>query len=105
MKKIALILTMAFLAMTTIPVLAQEALPPDPTLSGRFTAEPAGEFIIFDALILRPLGLASMAVGAAGAAAAYPWANFSHSEDRVTRELILKPYWYTYCRPIGDIDF
>ena len=48
------------LSMTALPVLAQEPLPPDPTLSGRFTAEPLGEFIIFDALVLRPLGLVSM---------------------------------------------
>jgi hypothetical protein len=105
MKKIALILTIALLAMTAIPALAQMPLPPDPTASGRFTAEPAGEFILFDALILRPLGLASMGVGAVGSMAAYPWSRPSHTEDRVTRELIQKPYWYTFCRPIGDIDF
>jgi hypothetical protein len=105
MKKIALILAITMLAITSIPVLAQEVLPPDPTLTGRFTAEPAGEFIIFDALILRPLGLVSMGVGAVGAAASAPWAASSNSQDRVNRELLQKPYWYTFCRPLGDIDF
>ncbi|HYA42470.1 MAG TPA: hypothetical protein VEF34_14275 [Syntrophobacteraceae bacterium] len=105
MKKIALILTIAFLAMTAMPVLAGEALPPDPTLTGRFTAEPAGEFIIFDALVLRPLGLAALGLGAVTSVVAYPMSGPSHSEDRVTRELIQKPYSYTFCRPIGDIDF
>ena len=105
MKRIILILTITLLSMTALPVLAQEPLPPDPTLTGRFTAEPMGEFIIFDVFILRPLGLASMAVGAGSAAVAYPWAKSSHSEDRVKRELLQKPYWYTFCRPVGDIDF
>jgi hypothetical protein len=105
MKRLILILTVTLLAMTALPVLAEEALPPDPTMTGRFTAEPLGEFIIFDAFILRPLGLAAMAVGAGSAIVAYPWSTPSHTEDRVDRELIQKPYWYTFCRPIGDIDF
>ncbi len=106
MKKIILILTaIVLLSMTALPVLAEEPLPPDPTLSGRFTAEPAGEFILFDAFILRPLGLAAMGIGLAGAYGAMPWAIPSHSEGRVQRELIQKPYDYTFCRPLGDIDF
>jgi len=105
MKKIALILTMAFLVMTAVPVLAEEPLPPDPSMTGRFTAEPTGDFIIFDVLVLRPLGLAAMTIGAALSVPAAPWAASSHSEDRVNRELIQKPYWYTFCRPLGDIDF
>jgi len=109
MKRIILILSaIAMLSMTALPVLAQEPLPPDPTLNGRFTldnGEPLGEFIIFDAVILRPLGLVSMGVGAIGAGLAAPWAASSNSQARVNRELIQKPYDYTFCRPLGDIDF
>ncbi len=105
MKRIILILTITLLSMTALPVLAQEVLPPDPTATGRFTAPPTGEFIIWDALILRPMGLAAMAVGAGGAVLAYPWTRSSHSQDRVRRELFQKPYSYTFCRPLGDIDF
>jgi hypothetical protein len=92
MKRIIIILSaIAMLSMTALPVLAQEPLPPDPTLSGRFTAE--------------PLGLVSMGVGALGAVAAAPWAASSNSQNRVDRELIQKPHDYTFCRPLGDIDF
>ena len=91
--------------MTAIPVLAQEVLPPDPTLTGRFTSEPMGEYIVFDAFILRPLGLISMGFGAASAVVAAPWAQSSNSGARTKRELLEKPYWYTFCRPLGDIDF
>lgn len=106
MKRTLLVLTaIAMLFATAVPVLAQEVLPPDPNLSGRITSPPQGEFIIFDALVLRPLGFVSMAVGMVGAAAASPYAASSNSMDRVQRELIDKPYNYTICRPVGDIDF
>jgi len=105
MKRIVLILTLTLLTMTAIPVLADEILPPDPNMTGRITAEPQGEFIFFDIFVLRPLGVVSMALGAASALVANPVASMSHSEDRVEREFIQKPYWYTFCRPVGDIDF
>jgi len=106
MKRTIMILTaIALLSMTAVPVLAQEPLPPDPTMSGRITADPTGEFIIFDVLVLRPLGVVSMATGAVTAAIASPWAKSSNSMDRVQRELVQKPYDYTFCRPVGDIDF
>ncbi|MGC9967498.1 MAG: hypothetical protein ABSE08_19035 [Syntrophobacteraceae bacterium] len=106
MKRIFLILTaIAMLSATAVPLMAQEVLPPDPNMSGRITSPPQGEFIMFDVFILRPLGLASMAVGAVSAAAAAPWAESSNSTNRVQRELIQKPYDYTFCRPVGDIDF
>jgi hypothetical protein len=106
MKRVFLILTaVAMLCATAVPVLAQEVLPPDPNMSGRITSPPQGEFILFDVVILRPLGLASMAVGAAGALVACPWAGSSNSCDRVQRELIDKPYDYTFRRPVGDMDF
>ena len=106
MKRAFLILTaIAMLTATAVPVLAQQPLPPDPNLSGRLTYPPQGEFILFDVFVLRPLGFASMAIGAAGSTVAYPFAKVSNSTDRVQRELIQKPYQYTICRPVGDIDF
>ena len=93
------------LSMTALPVLAQEPLPPDPTLSGRFTAEPLGESTIFDAVILRPLGLVSMGVGASGRRRCRSMGGIFKPQARVDRELIQKPYDYTFCRPLGDIDF
>ena len=106
MKRVALILTViAMLSVTAVPLMAQEVLPPNPGMSGRITSPPQGEFILWDVIILRPLGLASMAAGAVGAVVAAPWADSSNSMDRVQRELIQKPHDYTFCRPVGDIDF
>ncbi len=105
MKRIIPILAITLLSMTALPVLAEQSPPVAPTPTGHSTVEPLGESIIFDALVLRPLGLASMVVGAGTAALACPWAESSNSEDRVQRELLQKPYWYTFSRPLGDIDF
>ncbi|MDR3555964.1 MAG: hypothetical protein P4L55_14500 [Syntrophobacteraceae bacterium] len=106
MKKTMMFLAAIFLAIAVaLPALAQETLPPDPNMSGRFSANPPGEFIIVDAVILRPLGLASMAVGAIGAGLAAPWITSPLSCQRVNRELLQKPAWYTFGRPLGDSDF
>ncbi len=106
MKKIILILTaLAVLSMTAGPSLAQQPLPPDPTLSGDFSSQYMGERIIVDVFILRPIGFAASLVGIGSAAAAYPFAAMSGSTDRVDRELIQKPWAYTFCRPVGDINF
>ncbi len=66
--------------------------------------EPAGELLITDGLILRPAGLAASVVGLAAAVLLTPWAMFSHSEDRLCRELIQKPFRYTFERPLGDVE-
>ncbi len=106
MKKMILVLfAAAVLSMTALPAMAQEVLPPDPTLSGDFSSTSMGERIIFDVFILRPLGAASILIGGASAIPAYPFAQMSNSTDRVDRELIQKPWAYTFCRPVGDINF
>ena len=65
---------------------------------------PPGELMIFDALVLRPLGLVAMAVGLGGAFVTGPFAATSNSGDRVGKQLLEKPAYYTFCRPIGEVD-
>ncbi len=73
--------------------------------------EPSGELILFDVLILRPLGLAATALGTAGAIVAAPWScsdceTRTSQWDLVERKLICEPYNYTFCRPLGGgIDY
>lgn len=94
------------------PLLAEEPLP----LSiSRISFEdydrgPSGELIILDALIFRPLGVASMAVGAIGGILTGPWmlaapcdTLFQSSAD-VQRELVCEPYQYTFERPLGYLE-
>jgi len=68
--------------------------------------EPSGELILFDALILRPLGLVATVVGTAGAVLTAPWAANTCEWDLVERKLIREPADYTFCRPLGGgVDF
>jgi hypothetical protein len=65
--------------------------------------DPPGEFIILDAAIFRPFGIAAMGIGLAGAIISWPWAVTSNSGERVGRRLLQEPFQYTFCRPLGDI--
>lgn len=85
---------------------SQPGCPPTPELAvfeEDVAEDPSGEAIIFDALILRPLGIASMAAGLGGAIVSAPWAESSCSWDVVQRQLLEKPFNYTFCRKLGNI--
>jgi hypothetical protein len=57
--------------------------------------------VLSDILILRPLGIAGMALGTAGAVVATPFALPSGSMGEVGRTLIICPYDFTFNRPLG----
>jgi hypothetical protein len=68
--------------------------------------EPSGELILFDAMILRPLGVVATAVGTVGAAVfVAPWTANTCDWDLVEKKLIREPANYTFCRPLGDVDY
>lgn len=67
--------------------------------------DPPGELILADVLILRPLGIVASAVGLAGSIVSIPFAASSCSGDLVERKLIQEPFDYTWCRPLGDVDY
>jgi hypothetical protein len=56
---------------------------------------------LFDLLILRPMGIASCAVGLAASIVALPFAVTSGSGAEVTEQFITEPFEYTFRRPIG----
>ena len=57
--------------------------------------------VLSDILILRPLGIAGMALGTAAAVVATPFAIPSGSMGEVGRTLIIDPYDFTFNRPLG----
>ena len=72
------------------PVPAYVVLPP-PTFGS----------VLSDILILRPLGIAGMALGTAATVVATPFALPSGSMGDVGRTLIVAPYDFTFSRPLG----
>ncbi len=107
MKRFLIVLAaVAMLAAVAVPVRAQEMLPPDPSRSGELLSnEYMGEKILVDVYILRPVGFLASILGLVGSIGAYPMAALSCSTDLVTQELVEKPLDWTFCRPVGDIDF
>jgi hypothetical protein len=113
MKQILSLLVMVtlILAPMAAPTAGAQADAPSSPLSSQSgqtqTAhpDPPGELIIADVLIMRPLGAAACIVGLAGALIAWPFAAITNSCDRVCRELITKPYKYTFERPLGQMEY
>lgn len=57
-----------------------------------------------DALVVRPLGLAATAVGAAIFVVALPFAAISGDVDRTGQVLVGKPARFTFRRRLGDFE-
>jgi hypothetical protein len=64
-----------------------------------------GERILVDFFVLRPLGIAAGLIGLGSAVVMAPTVVCTSSQERVNRELIEKPFEYTFKRPLGDINF
>jgi len=106
-----LVILALILAPMTVPsARAQETAPSSPLSSQveqtrTLHSDPPGELIMADALIMRPVGVVACIVGLAGALVAWPFAAITNSCDRVCRELIVKPYRYTFVRPLGQMEY
>lgn len=121
MRRVLRIFSIVFVitGLVVVPVFAQEApkspikAADPPAIYDAFQVseeeaadrgQPPGELIIADGLILRPLGLVACGVGLVGTILVAPWAATSNSGDRVTNQLLRKPFRYTFERPLGDVD-
>lgn len=58
--------------------------------------------VLVDVFFLRPIGLASCVFGLAVSVIALPFAIPSGGMEKVSRELIKKPFVFTFQRPIGE---
>ncbi len=85
MKKIAILVVVISLIVPSLPALAQEP-----------------ESMMADIIAVRPVGLAAIVFGTAVFIVALPFALASGSVDTVGRALIVKPFKFTFTRPIGD---
>lgn len=61
--------------------------------------------IAVDALLVRPLGLVSIAIGGSIFVISLPFTAISGSIGKATNILILRPVDFTFNRPIGDFDY
>ena len=111
-KMLSLLLIGTFLlALANVSAYGADDTTPLSPLSSRTAAsspthdDPPGELIIADVLFLRPAGLVACVIGAVGAFLTWPFAATSNTGDLVGRQLLIKPFRYTFERPLGQMDW
>ena len=99
------------LSLAGVPALAQpQGQPPatpyyaSPADVGRYgqPVPPPGA-VIFDTLILRPLGLAAIGIGFGMTIATLPFTALNNTTDAAVQNFLVAPSEYTFERPLGYI--
>ncbi len=74
-----------------------------PTLAESGTGDRAAD-MMFDLILLRPLGLLATGAGSVIFVVALPFTLPSGSAGDAACELVRRPFNYTFSRPLGDMD-
>lgn len=67
------------------------------------TGEPSASAILFDVLLVRPLGIASIAIGSAVFIVGLPFTLPTNSVRLSAKKLVGEPFDFTFRRPVGEI--
>ncbi len=70
--------------------------------SDQATNPPSAEAIVLDAILIRPLGIASIAAGTVFFIVALPFTIPSRSVGVAARRLVAEPFKFTFTRPVGE---
>lgn len=93
-----MILTAFFCGFFVIPAFAEDEME---QTSWRGTGK--GEAMLFDLILLRPIGLASMGVGFAATIAALPFSIIANNTREVGDAMLGETTNYTFVRPLGEV--
>ena len=66
------------------------------------TKEPGGGAMIYDMVVVRPIGLAATAIGAVFWLVSSPFSASGDNFDTATEKLVKEPAVYTFKRPLGE---
>ncbi len=64
-----------------------------------------GEKMVFDAVVLRPVGLVTTVAGSAIYAISLPFSLLGGNEKEARENLVNNPARYTFKRPLGDLEY
>jgi hypothetical protein len=67
-------------------------------------AQPNGEKMLWDSLVMRPAGLVTCLLGIGGFIVALPFALTSQTQGQAFDSLVVEPFSYTFSRPMGLLD-
>ena len=64
--------------------------------------EPTGGMMMWDALVMRPIGIVGTAVGSVVWLVSYPFAAWGGNSNESTQRLVTDPFEWTFQRPLGE---
>jgi len=64
--------------------------------------EPTGGMMMWDALVMRPVGIIGTAFGSVVWLVSYPFAAWGGNADQSTQRLVTDPFEWTFQRPLGE---
>jgi hypothetical protein len=76
-----------------------------PALATTTTDKPSAEEMLFDVLLVRPLGLMTTIVGSGFFLVSLPFSVMGGNTVDVFGELVAGPAAFTFSRPVGELDY
>lgn len=100
MKKVAIF---AFITIFTLGFFVIPSYAQDMSEAPDYRSTQKGDAMLFDLILLRPLGLASVGIGFAATIISFPFAVMGGNTREVGDALLGEPMRYTFVRPMGEI--
>jgi hypothetical protein len=66
------------------------------------TKEPSGDAMLYDTIVLRPVGIVATVVGSVFWLISLPFSAAGDNVDTATEKLVKEPAAYTFKRPLGE---
>ena len=66
------------------------------------TKEPSGDAMLYDTIVLRPVGIVATAVGSVFWLISLPFSAAGGNVDTATEKLVKEPAAFTFKRPLGE---
>jgi hypothetical protein len=105
MKKTAIFLIIATFALCfyAIPAFSMDDYTDRYIERPNYWSTNRGDAMLYDLILLRPVGLASMIVGLASTIVALPFSITANNTQEVGDALVGETTRFTFCRPLGEI--
>ena len=68
------------------------------------TEDPGGGAMLFDLVVVRPVGIVATALGAVTFVLSWPFSALGDNSDVASQKLVKDPAAYTFKRPLGEFN-
>lgn len=89
--------------LVAVAVSAALAAPHAVLAAGYVDERPSFGAMLVDGVVVRPLGLGAMVLGAATWVVTLPFSALGGNVDEATQKLVVDPARFTFVRPLGDL--